>query len=105
MNVDFLDPVSDRLLAHNLMLPDQIIGRNLRIHTQQDGFPDLKDVRVVFLTLDDLAQEEESLHFRFRKQFYQLFSGNWDFSVADLGQLISGESPEDTYFVIQSIKN
>ena len=103
MDVDFLDPVSDRLLAHNLMLPDQIIGRNLRIHTQQDGFPDLKDVRVVFLTIDDLAQEEESLHFRFRKQFYSLFSGNWDFSIADLGQLTSGESPEDTYFVIQSI--
>ncbi len=98
-----MHPVNDRLLAHNLLLPDQIIGSNLRIHTAQDGFPELKDVRIALLTVDDREKEEKSIHFRFRKHFYQLFCGNWDFICADLGELTTGEQPEDTYFVLQSL--
>lgn len=103
MEFDFLTPVNDRLLAHNLMLPDQIVGSNLRIHTKQSGFPDLADVRVALLTIDDRAKDDQSIHFRFRQQFYQLYAGNWDFICADLGELTTGERPEDTHFVLQSL--
>ena len=103
MNVDFLTPVEDKLLAHNLMLPEQVIGRNLRIHTQQEGFPDLKNVSVVVLTVGSRLRSEESIHVRFRRQFYALFSGNWDFICADLGVLMPGERDEDTLFAIQSL--
>ena len=103
MNVDFLSPVEDKLLAHNLMLPEQVIGRNLRIHTQQEGFPDLKNVSVVVLTVGSRLRSEESIHVRFRRQFYALFSGNWDFICADLGVLMPGERDEDTLFAIQSL--
>lgn len=96
MEFEFLSPVDDKLLAHNLMLPEQVLGRNLRIHTHQDGFPDLSGVKVAIVTLDSRTSKGESLHFRFRRQFYQLFFGNWDYACADLGVLHPGESHEDT---------
>ena len=103
MEFEFLSPVDNTLLAHNLMLPEQVLGRNLRIHTHQDGFPDLNDVKVAIVTLDYETNKGESLHFRFRQQFYQLFYGNWDFACADLGVLYPGERHEDTLFAIQTL--
>jgi len=103
VDFEFLSPVEDKLLAHNIMLPEQVLGRNLRIHTKQDGFPDIKDVKIAIVTLEPRLIKGESIHFRFRKHFYQLFSGNWDFVCADLGVLKAGESPEDTLFALQTL--
>lgn len=103
MEFDFLSPVDDKLLAHNLMLPEQVIGQNLRIYTRQEGFPDLNGIGVAIATLGSRLQNGESIHVRFRQQFYQLFSGNWDFVSADLGVLEPGERPDDTLFAIQTL--
>lgn len=103
MDFEFLSPIEDKLLAHNLMLPEQVLGRNLRIHTKQEGFPDLNETKIAIVTLEPRLSKGESIHFRFRQQFYQLFSGNWDFVCADLGILKAGESPEDTLFALQTL--
>lgn len=103
MDFDFLNPIDDRLLAHNLMLPDQVIGRNIRIHTQKDGIPELTDVGVAMVSLEPRLVKGEPLHLRFRQQFYQLFNGNWDFICADLGVLHSGDHPKDTLFALKSL--
>lgn len=103
MAFEFLNPIDDTLLAHNLMLPNQVLGRNLRIHTRKEGFPNIKEIQVAFITLESRLSAGESIHFRFRKQFYQLFSGNWDFVCADLGVLQAGDSEEDTLFALQTL--
>ena len=103
MDFEFLSPVEDKLLAHNVMLPEQVLGRNLRIHTKKDGFPEIKDIKIAIVTLEPRLSKDESIHFRFRKHFYQLYSGNWDFICADLGVLRAGESPEDTLFALQTL--
>lgn len=103
MDFEFLSPIEDKLLAHNLMLPEQVLGRNLRIHTKQEGFPDLNETKIAIVTLEPRLSKGDSIHFRFRQQFYQLFSGNWDFVCADLGILKAGESPEDTLFALQTL--
>jgi formiminoglutamase len=103
VDFEFLSPVDDKLLAHNLMLPEQVLGRNLRIHTRQEGFPDLNGIGVAIATVGSRLRNGESIHVRFRQQFYQLFSGNWDFIYADMGVLEPGESPEDTLFAIQTL--
>ena len=103
MDFEFLSPIDDKLLAHNLMLPAQVMGRNLRIHTNQEGFPDIKDVKIVMVTLEPRLRKGEPIHFRFRQHFYQLFSGNWDFVCADLGVLKAGESTNDTLFALQTL--
>ena len=96
MDFDFLSPIDDRLLAHNQILPNQVLGTNLRIHTQKDGVPELTDVSVAMVSLEPRLVKGEPLHLRFREQFYQLFTGNWDFICADLGVLPSGDHPNDT---------
>ena len=103
MDFDFLNPIDDRILAHTLMLPEQVTGRNLRIHTKKDGIPELKDVRVAMVSVEPLLVKGEPLHLRFRQQFYQLFAGNWDFPYADLGVLESGDHPKDSLFALQSL--
>ena len=103
MDFEFLSPIDDKLLAHNLMLPAQVMGRNLRIHTNQEGFPDIKDVKIVMVTIEPRLRKGEPIHFRFRQHFYQLFSGNWDFVCADLGVLKAGESTNDTLFALQTL--
>ncbi|MBL19777.1 MAG: arginase [Flavobacteriaceae bacterium] len=85
------------------MLPQQVIGCNLSIHTQKDGIPELTDVRVGLVSLEPRLVKGEPLHLRFRQQFYQLFVGNWDFPCADLGVLHSGDHPKDTLFALKTL--
>ena len=38
-----------------------------------------------------------------RKELYSLFPGNWHSSIADLGDIIPGNSLEDTFFALQKV--
>jgi arginase family enzyme len=107
MNFSFLSPVQDLVLAHNELLSTQTFGRKLKIHSQRHGIPDLHDVKIVIIGVlenrndDNYIGEELSLS-EIRKSLYALFPGNWHTVVADLGDIIKGESVEDTYFALQT---
>ena len=38
-----------------------------------------------------------------RKELYGLFPGNWDASIADLGDILAGNSNDDTYFALRKV--
>ena len=40
---------------------------------------------------------------KFRIEFYSLFIGNWNFKIADLGDLPNGKEIEDSYFMVNKI--
>ena len=107
MNFTFLSPVSDLVLAHNELLSTQTLGRKLRIHSAQNGIPDLDDVKIAIIGVlenrNDVNYigEEFQLH-EIRKALYQLFPGSWTAIVADLGDINKGESIEDTYFALKT---
>ena len=107
MNFTFLSPVSDLVLAHNELLSTQTLGRKLRIHSAQNGIPDLDDVKIAIIGVlenrNDVNYigEEFQLH-EIRKALYQLFPGSWTAIVADLGDINKGESVEDTYFALKT---
>lgn len=107
MNFSFLSPVQDLVLAHNELLSTQTFGRKLKIHSQRHGIPDLHDVKIVIIGVlenrndDNYIGEELSLS-EIRKSLYALFPGNWHTVIADLGDIIKGESVEDTYFALQT---
>lgn len=106
MNIDFLSPVSEALvnkIQHNLSLYEKI-----RIHTEKNGFPDLEGVHVVlFGVLENRYEEnreQQTFHFdTVRSALYNLFPGNWHLNIADLGDITSGASVEDTYFAVQTL--
>lgn len=108
MNTDFLSPVESVVLAHNELLPPQAIGNSIAIHSEKEGFPDLEGIRIALIGVDEFrnakVQRQDHLKLKeFRKQFYQLFMGNWSHAIADLGDLHPGESVEDTYFALGEI--
>jgi arginase family enzyme len=107
MNFNFLSPVQDLVLAHNELLSTQALGRKLKIHSKQQGVPDLKDVKIAIVGVLENRNDvnyigEEISLSEIRKSFYALFPGNWHTTLADLGDIQMGESVEDTYFALQT---
>ena len=107
MNFNFLSPVPDAVLAHNELLSQQTIGKKLKIHSKTHGIPDLDGVQIALIGVIENRNdvnyigEEFSLN-EIRKSFYSLFPGNWNISIADLGDINKGETVEDTYFALKT---
>ncbi|MFH4968727.1 formimidoylglutamase [Gaetbulibacter sp. M240] len=107
MDFNFLSPVSDTVLAHNQLLPNQALGKKIKIHSAQNGLPDLDDVQIAIIGVlenrNDLNYIGEEFQLdTIRKAFYALYPGSWNTSVADLGDLHKGETVEDTYFALKT---
>ena len=45
MNIDFLSPIKDTIVAHSVLLPPQSFGKSIAAYTNQEGFPDLDRCR------------------------------------------------------------
>ncbi|CAN0591812.1 unnamed protein product, partial [Ectocarpus sp. 12 AP-2014] len=108
MAFDFLVPVSDKVLAHNELLPSQSIGKNTYIHTEKDGLPVLANATVAILGVRESRNAYEKKHEKLdvsaiRLQFYKLLIGNWNATIVDLGDIEEGATVEDTYFVVKEV--
>ena len=107
MSLDFLTPVDDTVLGITSLLPKQVIGKSIHAHTEKLGFPELKNIRIAIVGV----QESRNSYYpvmpydidAFRREFYQLYPGNWMVNIADLGNLPSGNTPEDTYHALSDI--
>jgi hypothetical protein len=107
MSLDFLTPVDDTVLGVATLLPNQVLGKSIQVYTEKLGFPDLERVKIAIIGV----QESRNSYYpvmeydmdAFRREFYQLYPGNWGVSVADLGNLPSGETTEDTYYALSEI--
>lgn len=106
MNFNFLSPVSDAVLAHNELLSAQALGRKIKIHSSQNGIPDIDGARIVLI---GVLENRNAINYigepfnlnEIRKSFYSLFLGSWDTSIVDLGDINQGETVEDTYFALK----
>ncbi|WP_291962185.1 formimidoylglutamase [Maribacter sp.] len=108
MAFDFLVPVSDKVLAHNELLPSQAIGKNAHIHTEKDGLPVLANVTVAIVGVRESRNAYEKKHEKLdvsaiRLQFYKLLIGNWNATIVDLGDIEEGATVNDTYFVVKEV--
>ncbi len=108
MAFEVLLPIPDIAVAHVQLQHHQSIGNTIKLHTFQDGFPDLDDVKLVIICLRENRRDPshlgESLSFtEVRSAFYELFPGNWHTTIADLGDIDAGASVDDTYFAIKEL--
>ncbi len=107
MVLDFFTPVNETVLETVNKFPKQILGRKIKIHSKQLGFPELNEVRIAFFGVSENRNDASHIEpynvDEFRTQFYQLYSGKWELNIADLGDLPNGETPKDTYFAIEKI--
>lgn len=108
MNQDFLTPVKEAVLEHLELLSPLCLGNTIRIHSQKEGFPDLENVKIAILGVQEDRNSQdnfgcgENLHF-IRRKLYELFPGNWNTEIADLGNVLKGNSVTDTYFAVSEI--
>lgn len=107
MEFDFLSPVHEDLLDEISNLNPQAIGANIKLHTERSGIPDLEGVHVVIFGVKEnrrTVKKSETPDFtELRRNFYELFPGNWRLKLADVGDIEPGATVEDTYFAVQNL--
>ena len=107
MGLDFLEPINDEVLKMLKSLSSQQLGSKVVFHTKEE-FPDLDKVKIALIGVlenrgsDIIIDEAEDLSL-IRKELYRLFPGNWDATIADLGDILPGNSKEDTYFALRKV--
>ncbi len=106
MEFDFLSPVNDEIIQYIKGLSSQHLGSKVAFHTDKD-FPDTDKIKIAIIGVPEnrgnvKSFEKIDLNF-IRKEFYSLFPGNWQSSIADLGDILPGNSLEDTFFALQKV--
>ncbi|MEK8180495.1 formimidoylglutamase [Flavobacterium buctense] len=106
MEFDFLSPVDSEIIQYLKTLSSQHLGSKVAFHSEKD-FPDTDKVKIAIIGVlenrgDLKAFEEVNLN-AIRKELYSLFPGNWQSSIADLGDILPGNSLEDTFFALQKV--
>ena len=108
MNQDFLTPIKDSVVAYLALQSSSCLGQNIQINSIQEGFPDLENVKIAIFAVNEDRNSQnnfgcgEGLH-AIRTKLYQLFPGNWDTNIADLGTVEKGNQVSDTYFAVKEI--
>jgi len=106
MEFDFLKPLDNEILQFVKEISSQQLGSKVVFHTAED-FPNLNKIKIAIIGVlenrGDVNQTEEVDLSHIRKELYGLFPGNWDASIADLGNISAGNSASDTYFALKKV--
>jgi arginase family enzyme len=106
--IEFLSPVSKQVLAHREILPEGVLGKQIKIHSKSGSLPATDKAGFALLGIlenrkdIDYLGEDISLD-SFRKALYGLYPGNWNREIIDLGDIDKGDTVEDTYFAVRTV--
>ena len=107
MSFEFLHPISEELLAEVETLHKSTLGKQINFHTRED-FPDLAEIKIAIIGVAEnrrsVQNNGNSFNFNhIRREFYKLYSGNWNENIADLGDIYAGDTVDDTYFLLKKV--
>lgn len=106
MEFDFLTPIDTDLLIDIKNLSSQHLSNKVVFHTNEE-FPDLTKVKIAIIGVLENRGNFNTTNIvdvsNIRKELYSLFPGNWSQTIADLGDILPGNSLEDTYFAVQKV--
>jgi hypothetical protein len=106
MEFDFLKPLDNEVVELIKGFSSQQLGSKVVFHTSED-FPDLNKIKIAVIGVLEnrgevnLSSSVDLAHIR--KELYGLFPGNWDVSIADLGDITAGNLINDTYFALKQV--
>ena len=108
MSLELLLPVEEIAVAHTALQSDLSLGKKIKLHSKQDGFPDLENIQIAIIGVAEGRGAVDNIGTGkglevIRKFLYQMFPGNWHVNVADLGNIPTGNETGDTYFLVQEI--
>ena len=108
MILEYLKPISEATVAHARIQEPRSLGETIRLHTAQDGLPDLDNADLAIISILENRKDAsavfqvESLD-GIRRKLYELFPGNWHTDIVDLGDIVAGDQVEDTYYVVREL--
>jgi len=106
MEFDFLSPLDNEILEYIEGLSSQQLGSKVILHTSE-AFPEVSKVTIGIIgVLENRGNKngnQEIDLIAIRKELYGLFPGNWDASIADFGDILGGNSSEDTFFALRKV--
>ncbi|HEY4617916.1 MAG TPA: arginase, partial [Flavobacterium sp.] len=106
MEFDFLKPIDSDILEKIKKMSSQQLGSKIVFHTDKQ-FPDLNKINIAIIGVlenrgNATATADVDL-LAIREELYSMYPGNWDASIADLGNILAGNSADDTYFALRKI--
>ena len=106
MEFDFLSPLDSEIIDYINGLSSQQLGSKVVLHTSE-AFPEVSKVTIGIIGVlenrgNSNGNQEIDL-LAIRKELYRLYPGNWDASIADFGNILAGNSIEDTYFALMKV--
>ena len=106
MEFDFLAPVDTEILDFISGLSSQQLGSKIVLHTEKQ-FPDVNKIKIALIGVLENRGSKTAISevdlIAVRKELYGLYPGNWDASIADLGDILAGNTVEDTYFALRKV--
>ncbi|HWR94095.1 MAG TPA: formimidoylglutamase [Flavobacterium sp.] len=106
MEFDFLKPLNEEILRFVKGLSSQHLGSKMVLHTNED-IPDLNKIKIAVIGVKESRGDHDVVAevklSDIRKQLYSLYPGNWELTIADLGDIKAGNTIEDTYFALKSV--
>src|ERR1700744_2017002 len=103
---DFFAPVDlEKLIPKRGYYTSQL-GSKLLIHREE--FPDLEGIEIAII---GVAEDRNAINNPgcalgpdyIREKFYQLHEGAYNVKIADLGNIIRGETVVDTYYAVKTV--
>lgn len=102
---DFIAPIHP---AHTMDLPltEQHIGKNISFATREN--PDIDDAQVVIIGCGEFRNQYPNSNYSngpdlIREAFYQSYYWHRDIKIADIGNILEGEKPSDTYAALLAV--
>lgn len=104
---NFISPIKESIVNYIDALPKHSVGKSVVLNTIESNIDFIPNSLVILGVPEDrtaLNNNGTGKDIDFiRKQFYQLFNGNWHTKIYDLGDIICGESYTDTEIVLKEI--
>jgi arginase family enzyme len=106
--IEFLAPISKKILAHREILPVGTLGKQIDLHAEKGELPDLKNVQFAILGIKENRGDENFIGSEisfdpYRKALYSLYPGNWNYKIIDLGDIEKGATAADTRFAAKEV--
>jgi len=106
--IDFLVPVSKSVIAHKEILPNGVLGKQIRPYINKGEIPSFDSVKFAILGIRENRRNtnyigEEISFDAIRMRLYSLYPGNWSHHIVDLGDIDKGETVDDTYFAVRTV--
>ncbi|MEO5683409.1 MAG: formimidoylglutamase [Chitinophagaceae bacterium] len=107
---DFLSPVNLAELSDDQLYHDGQIGKTIAVYETQ--FPEIFDADIILVGCNEQRgggkshqPQNISAADAVRKQFYQLYYWHTDLKLADIGNIKTGASLQDSYAAVKTVLN